>query len=94
MMESMLDRVVTPGDVVSLTNLPRYEVLATFHVLEALGIIKVVNAKGNYRVYRLTPIGVKLLKVLESSEELLIEVRGEGKAPASNQPSEGVSAEA
>ena len=73
-LESMVGRVVTPGDVVALTGLPRYEVLATFHVLEALGVIEVINAKGNYRVYRLTTLGVELLKALQEGEQVLITV--------------------
>jgi DNA-binding transcriptional ArsR family regulator len=72
--ESMVGRVVTPGDVVAATGLPRYEVLATFHVLEALGIIELVNEKGNYRVYKLSGLGLKLLKALESAEGLEIDV--------------------
>ncbi len=72
--ESMVGRVVTPGDVVAATGLPRYEVLATFHVLEALGIIELVNEKGNYRVYKVSGLGIKLLKALESAENLEIDV--------------------
>ena len=73
-MASMKGRVVTPGDVVSLTGLPRYEVLATFHVLEALGLIELMNAKGNYRVYKLSNLGERLLKVLEDSSEFMIDI--------------------
>ncbi|MEM0453603.1 MAG: hypothetical protein QXO98_03005 [Sulfolobales archaeon] len=73
-LSSMKDRVVTPGDVVSATGLPRYEVLATFHILEALNIVELVNSKGNYRVYRLSELGNKLLDALEREEEALIKV--------------------
>jgi hypothetical protein len=69
-LSSMKDRLVTPGDVVSLTGLPRYEVLATFHILEALNIVELVNSKGNYRVYRLSELGIKLLKAIEKGDEL------------------------
>ncbi len=71
-LSSMKDRLVTPGDVVSLTGLPRYEVLATFHILEALNIVELVNSKGNYRVYRLSELGYKLLKAIEKGDELSI----------------------
>ncbi len=66
--------MVTPGDVVSATGLPRYEVLATFHILEALNIVELVNSKGNYRVYKLSELGNKLLKVLEREGEVLIRI--------------------
>ncbi|MEM1709771.1 MAG: hypothetical protein QXT01_02690 [Sulfolobales archaeon] len=73
-LSSMKDRVVTPGDVVSSTGLPRYEVLATFHILEALNIVELVNSKGNYRVYRLSELGIKLLNALEKEKEALVKV--------------------
>lgn len=82
MMESMVGRVVTPGDVVAITGLPRYEVLATFHVLETLGIIELIHGKGNYRIYKLTGLGLKLLKALDSAESLTLEL-AEGKVPSS-----------
>jgi len=72
--EAMVDRVVTPGDVVAATGLPRYEVLATFHVLETLGLIELILEKGNYRVYKLTRLGLKLLRALESADSVLIDV--------------------
>ena len=94
-LESMIGRVVTPGDVVALTGLPRYEVLATFHVLEALGIIEVVNAKGNYRVYKLSGLGIELLKALQEGEQVLITVSaGTQEVPAESSGGEEVSAEA
>ncbi|MEL9997181.1 MAG: hypothetical protein QXH99_01640 [Sulfolobales archaeon] len=82
-LSSMKDRLVTPGDVVSLTGLPRYEVLATFHILEALNIVELVNSKGNYRVYRLSELGIKLLKAIEKGDELGIKsaLVDEGSTP-------------
>jgi len=73
-LECMVGRVVTPSDVVTLTGLPRYEVLATFHVLEALGVVEVVNAKGNYRVYKISALGMELLKALQESEQVLLKI--------------------
>ncbi|MCD6084855.1 MAG: hypothetical protein J7J20_04865 [Desulfurococcales archaeon] len=94
-LESMVGRVVTPGDVVALTGLPRYEVLATFHVLEALGVIEVINAKGNYRVYKLSHLGLELLNALQEGEELLITVAAGAREVVAETSSEGeVSAEA
>ncbi len=71
---NMRDRVVTPGDVVSLTGLPRYEVLATFHILEALNLVELINSKGNYRVYKLSELGIKLLKALEKESEVILKI--------------------
>ena len=86
MIKSMVGKVVTPGDVVSYTGLPRYEVLATFHVLEALGMVEVINEKGNYRIYRLTGLGLKLLKALENTQHLNLEIAGGDKELASANP--------
>lgn len=73
-LEVMVGRVVTPGDVVALSGLPRYEVLATFHVLEALNMIEVINEKGNYKVYKMTDLGLKLLKALNEVNKAFIEI--------------------
>ncbi len=78
--EAMVGRVFTPGDIVNITGLPRYEVLATMHVLETLGVIEVINAKGNYRVYKLTELGFKLLKALQRAEKVIIDVIEEGES--------------
>ena len=77
--KSMVGKVVTPGDVVSLTGLPRYEVLAAFHVLEALGIVELVNEKGNYKVYKLSNLGLRLLEALESEKALELNIQGNEK---------------
>jgi len=74
MLEVMVGRVVTPGDVVALSGLPRYEVLAAFHVLEALNLVEVINEKGNYKVYKITNLGLKLLKALEEVNRATIEI--------------------
>lgn len=73
-LEVMVGKVVTPGDVVTLSGLPRYEVLATFHVLEALNMIEVINEKGNYKVYKITDLGLKLLKALNEVNKAFIEI--------------------
>lgn len=73
-LEVMVGRVVTPGDVVALSGLPRYEVLAAFHVLEALNMIEVINEKGNYKVYKMTDLGLKLLKALNEVNKTFIEI--------------------
>jgi predicted transcriptional regulator with HTH domain len=74
MLEVMVGRVVTPGDVVALSGLPRYEVLAAFHVLEALNLVEVINEKGNYKVYKITNLGLKLLKALEEVNKATIDI--------------------
>jgi len=53
-----------PGDIAGKTGLPRYEVLASFHVLEALGFVTTIYSRGTHRVYRLTGLGEKLLQAL------------------------------
>jgi len=73
-LESMAGKVVTPGDVVTLTGLPRYEVLATIHVLEALNFVELINEKGNFRIYKLTNAGLKLLRVLEEMSEIEVDI--------------------
>ena len=68
------DRLVGPGDIASAAGLPRYEVLAAFHVLEALNIIEPVHIKGNFKIYRLTEAGEELLKALTEGKEIMINV--------------------
>jgi len=73
-LEALRDRIASPSDVIASTGLPRYEVLASFHILEALGIVKVVYARGNYRLYRLTEAGYKLLDVLSRGMEFTLKI--------------------
>ena len=61
---------VTPGDVVGETGLPRYEVLAAFHFLEALGAARLVYWKGSYKIYAPTRYTRLLLEALEAEEPL------------------------
>ncbi|BEP17248.1 hypothetical protein PYJP_06000 [Pyrofollis japonicus] len=61
--------LVSPGDVVVETGLPRYLVLAAFQCLEALGIVEPVFTKGSYKVYTSTIYAKKLLKALQAGEE-------------------------
>ncbi len=74
LLDSMYAKLFTPGDIVTATGLPRYEVLAALHVFEELGIIELVISKGNYKVYRLTKLGEKLYKALEISESPVLDV--------------------
>jgi DNA-binding transcriptional ArsR family regulator len=71
LLDSMYGRLFTPGDIVASAGLPRYEVLAALHILEELGVIELVIAKGNYRVYRLSKLGEKLYKALEAGQDLV-----------------------
>ncbi len=73
-LEALKDRIASPSDVIALTSLPRYEVLASFHVLEALGIIEVVYVRGNYKLYKLTPTGEELLKALSSGKAFTLRI--------------------
>ncbi len=53
---------VSPGDAAARLGLPRYKVLAAFHVLEELGLVERVYSKGSYRIYTLTLAGKRLLE--------------------------------
>jgi len=72
---SLKDRIASPSDIIAATGLPRYEVLAAFHILEALNIVELVYIRGNYKLYKLSSEGEKLIKVLEKSERYSIEVK-------------------
>ena len=79
--EIVSGRLVSPGDVVVRTGLPRYEVLGAFHVLEALGVIEAVYSRGNHKLYSPRPVAEKLLEVLEEGvsdplEELARRIAG------------------
>jgi predicted transcriptional regulator len=54
-----------PGEVANRTNLPRYEVLVLFKVLEKLGLIETIYARGSHKVYKLTRKGEEILEGLE-----------------------------
>lgn len=56
-------RVLSPGDAVSKTGMPRYLVLAAFKALEELGFIEPIYAKGTHRVYKLTPLAERFLEL-------------------------------
>lgn len=73
-LEALRDRIASPSDVIASTGLPRYEVLASFHILEALGIVRVVYARGNYRLYKLTEAGCRLLDVLLRGVEFTLKI--------------------
>ncbi len=73
--------LVSPGDAVVETGLPRYLVLAAFQCLEALGIIEPAFVKGSYKVYTPTIYAKKLLKALESGEKPILALLSE---PASS----------
>jgi predicted transcriptional regulator len=69
-LESISNGHVNPGDVVAKTGLPRYEVLAVFHLLEGLGLIETIYARGSHKVYRLTRKGMDILEGLESGYKM------------------------
>ncbi len=69
-LEAIVSRdLVSPGDVVVETGLPRYMVLAFFQCLEALGVVETVYSKGNHKLYTSRPIARKLLEALRSGTE-------------------------
>ncbi|MCC6045219.1 MAG: hypothetical protein LM572_00345 [Ignisphaera sp.] len=82
---ALKDRIVSPSDVIASTGLPRYEVLASFHILEALNIIEAVYVRGNYKLYKLSELGKKLLDALANGKEFDLVVKSsEGLQTPSN----------
>lgn len=79
-LSALKDRIASPSDIIASTGLPRYEVLAAFHILEALNIISVVYVRGNYKLYRLSDLGLKLLSALgdNKSFDIVIQYVEEG----------------
>ena len=72
-LEAISDGALNPGEVVVKTGLPRYEVLAIFHVLEGIGLVETIYSQGSHKVYRLTDKGKEVLEGLEKGE--ILEVR-------------------
>lgn len=66
---------VNPGEVVIHTGLPRYEVLAIFHVLEDLKLIETIYSKGSHKVYKLTPKGEEVLEALKKGMEIELYIK-------------------
>ncbi|EZQ03196.1 hypothetical protein CM19_10245 [Candidatus Acidianus copahuensis] len=75
-LEAIKDGALNPGEVVVKTGLPRYEILALFHVLEGLNLIEAIYSKGSHKVYKLTKKGKEILEGLEKGLELEIAVKG------------------
>ncbi len=72
---ALKDRIASPSDIISATGLPRYEVLASFHILDALGLVEPVYTRGNYKLYRLSNEGSKVIEALSSSKKIVIEIK-------------------
>ncbi|MEM0374165.1 MAG: hypothetical protein QXV69_04265 [Sulfolobaceae archaeon] len=66
---------LNPGEVASKTGLPRYEVLAAFHIFEALGLIELIYSRGSHKVYKLTKKGEEVLEGLEKGLTIDIVVK-------------------
>lgn len=81
-LSALKDRIASPSDIIASTGLPRYEVLAAFHVLEALNIITVVYVRGNYKLYKLSDLGLKLLNALSNNRSFDIVIHTEGDSHA------------
>uniref|UniRef100_A0A7J2T9Y1 ArnR1-like winged helix-turn-helix domain-containing protein n=1 Tax=Ignisphaera aggregans TaxID=334771 RepID=A0A7J2T9Y1_9CREN len=91
MLSALKDRIASPSDVISSTGLPRYEVLASFHILEALNIIEVVYVRGNYKLYKLSELGKKLLEALSNSKEFDVVIKyGENVQELSSATNSGI----
>jgi len=72
---SLRNRIASPSDIIAATGLPRYEVLAAFHILEALDFVEPVYIRGNYKLYRLTNEGEKIVDALNSGRKFKIEIK-------------------
>ncbi len=85
-LNALKDRIASPSDIISTTGLPRYEVLAAFHILEALGLIEVVYIRGNYKLYKLSKDGEKVLNALlnRAKFNIMIEEKGGSFAVSGN----------
>lgn len=74
-LSSLRNRIASPSDIIATTGLPRYEVLAAFHILEALGLIELVYIRGNYKLYKLSSEGERIVDILSSGKKFIIEVK-------------------
>ncbi len=81
-LETLEEKPRGPGDVVSLTSIPRYRVLAYFHLLEFFGFIDKVYSKGLYKVYVLTSLGRELLERLRKGVKLKIILEAPSTIPS------------
>ena len=81
-LEALEEKPRGPGDVVSLTGIPRYRVLAYFHLLEFFGFIDKVYSKGLYKVYVLTSLGRELLEGLRKGVEVKIVLEAQPAVPS------------
>jgi len=73
-LEVLEQRPLSASDVVSLTGLPRYKVLAYMQILEALGFLEKVYSRGTYRVYTLSDLGRDALEVLRTTNTIKLVV--------------------
>ncbi|AWR99628.1 hypothetical protein [Metallosphaera hakonensis] len=76
-LEAVSDGALNPGEVVIKTGLPRYEVLALFHVLEGIGLVEPIYSKGSHKVYQLTDKGKTVLEGLQKGEILEVKTRSQ-----------------
>ncbi|ARM75730.1 hypothetical protein [Acidianus manzaensis] len=74
-LEAIKDGAVNPGEAVIRTKIPRYEVLAIFHVLEGLGLITTIYSKGAHKVYKLTKKGEEVLDGIEKGYEIELVIK-------------------
>ena len=76
-LEAIKRGYINPGEAVVFTGLPRYEVLALFHILEELKLIETIYSKGSHKVYKLTEKGEEILEALQKGYEIEIAVKKE-----------------
>lgn len=84
--------LVSPGDIVVKTGLPRYLILAAFQCLEALGLIEQVYVRGSYKVYTITMHGRKVLEALRAGEPPLSALFNTLPAPTTPNSEESIAA--
>ncbi|BCU68680.1 hypothetical protein HS7_21170 [Sulfolobales archaeon HS-7] len=75
-LEAFVNReVLNPGEAVVITSLPRYEVLAYFHIMEELDLIECIYSRGSHKVYQLTDKGKEVLDGMKEGKIIDVVVR-------------------
>jgi len=69
-------RVVSPNNLARELAIPRYFVLATLNILEAIGAIRLVIHVGNTKIYTLAENGKILLDALQNNKTVKIVIEG------------------
>jgi DNA-binding IclR family transcriptional regulator len=88
-LREVMEAPLSPGDVAARLGAPRYRVLASFHILEELGLVERVYSKGSYKVYAATELGKAVLALASEGASLrdIVERGVEALVSGGGQPS-------